>query len=261
MLRERPPYLPELFRDRLFVRAVAVYEGLTGRDHRRFLWPGYLDATTVDASLEVFTTDVVGTGRFSELLEAARKISVPSRPAPVNLYAWTPSIDSRVSRQFWIDGDHGLVLSQSYPEIGNSAAVSFSIIGNPQAVSRRCGRFGNGNLNPDYLKAKDLLICQLQGRTYYGQGAVLSEFHWERLLVGLVAEWAYQVGFPRLLLLPSEHNYWPNVQDNYRGTPFLRYDVTARRLGFQRESPSAPYVLLLSPHLSEILPTLFTEND
>jgi len=109
-------------------------------------------------------------------------------------------------------------------------------------------------LNPDnYIVEKtgfnELLpiIVQIQGpadwsydayRKYKDAKRILGTLRWEKALVTIVLGWAERNRIPAVYLLPSLLNKYRDP-DNYSGPDnrnkklFMRYDVTAKRMGFE----------------------------
>ncbi|MBI4812698.1 hypothetical protein HY798_04695 [Candidatus Falkowbacteria bacterium] len=72
-------------------------------------------------------------------------------------------------------------------------------------------------------------IRQIQGARYRQEE--LLPLRWEKLLVKVVIEIARQLGFKTVEILPAEKNEWRDLI-SYSQLK-LRYDVTAKRMGFK----------------------------
>jgi hypothetical protein len=132
---------------------------------------------------------------------------------------------------FKMDGDYGFTLG--IKQDGHSQPVWCSIVSfNQHPIGEKCP-----------------LIIQLQGRSYYDKVvskrrsvkkdvvfSTLSALQWERMMTELVIAWSDFAHLPYVYMQPADHNSY--VIQGY--LPFdkakIRYDVTARRLGFKREN-------------------------
>ncbi|MBI2065389.1 MAG: hypothetical protein HYT62_05080, partial [Candidatus Yanofskybacteria bacterium] len=94
-----------------------------------------------------------------------------------------------------------------------------------------CVSFDKGLVN-------SICIKQIQGPSYADPEdkdmriAALAEIKWERLLVRIVCEWAKANGIRRVELISCKKSSW--YRDYRHQQMFIRYDVTARRMGFQK---------------------------
>ena len=95
---------------------------------------------------------------------------------------------------------------------------------------------------------KSLFIKQIQARQKdlisEDSLEMLKEIYWERLFVDLVAKTAKQIGIKRVQVLPYSRSQWGEVRSNLRYK--LRYDVTAKRLGFKWNEKTETYLLSFS---------------
>lgn len=144
------------------------------------------------------------------------------------------SKNAKTTGKFVVDGEYSLVLGylrEKQAEPLWIGIVSFFL-----------------GLEDDHRIAKETgftepfpLIVQIQGAAdwsydteekYEDAKRVLRKLKWERALVTMVLEWAEENGIPAVYLLPSSLNlYWGSDERNKN--LHMRYDVTAKRLGFQ----------------------------
>lgn len=126
---------------------------------------------------------------------------------------------------FWVDGKHGLALGFDKRSRGKPlwlACTSFISYYNLEATP---------------------LIRQLQVRTFFGDAhneplkeeinLTLQCLRWEHLLVSLVSGWAQSCSLPAIAMISSE-NFSPlHKVFVSKERAYMRYDVTARRMGFK----------------------------
>ena len=93
------------------------------------------------------------------------------------------------------------------------------------------------------------IIVQLQGANdetycttsdYEEAKQVLNKYKWERALIGIVSKWAQATNAAGVFLLPGYENRWSYKFDDEGQKLHLRYDVSARRMGF-RMQPNGLY--------------------
>lgn len=72
----------------------------------------------------------------------------------------------------------------------------------------------------------------------------LKPLRWEKLLLQLVVDWARENGFARVTVAPSRRNGWLYLVANHNNLK-LKYDITAKRLGFTYEKATDSYVRIL----------------
>lgn len=150
---------------------------------------------------------------------------------------------------FFLDAPRGLLIQAKSDHVQKEessavAGIAFSVVG---LDSIDPGRYPN--LDFLCLKPGDILVAQIQAQKGLGweQREKLKELKWERSLLGAVFDWAERAGFPRVLVVPAANNYWltdascQDIRPSLEKRLFLRYDVTARRCGFQQERENQPY--------------------
>ena len=107
------------------------------------------------------------------------------------------------------------------------------------------------------VKKHHLLIVQLQG--VFGEEKVLSVFKWERLLVAFLLDLAKALSFRKVLMNSSYQCAYNPLTNDEIETVYLpegfeervqrlkmRYDVTAKRMGFKQLKPGGCHVYSLS---------------
>lgn len=89
----------------------------------------------------------------------------------------------------------------------------------------------------DKVDSRTVCIKQVQGPSY-GESqvredrvAALAGIKWERLLVQVVCEWARDNGLRSIQMISCRGSSW--YKDFRHDQMFMRYDVTARRMGFR----------------------------
>ncbi len=82
-----------------------------------------------------------------------------------------------------------------------------------------------------YKESSTVFINQVQSIRH--KGRALSFLKWERFLIDFVTGWARESGFREALIQPAAKNrYWNGNDEDQNARLHIRYDVTARRLGF-----------------------------
>ena len=151
----------------------------------------------------------------------------PSLSNHYNLRIWyNNDYGSSEEHKFYFDTNYGLILTRT--DGGHS--VDLGCLGfepNKHNVSIR--------------------IVQLQGPTYNKDDKVaelLKPIKWERLLVSAICQWASLNGFESVEIQPASQNRWyPELDPDDKKNKFhMRYDVTARRLGFKFNSDRKVFV-------------------
>lgn len=96
-----------------------------------------------------------------------------------------------------------------------------------------------------------ILIEQIQGLRHPSpqdtarQAEIFSSFRVEYMLVNLVALWSQGVGETNLFIEPANNHAYYHTNEVNRQRAIMRYDVTARTLGFRRENKKALHQLVL----------------
>ena len=93
---------------------------------------------------------------------------------------------------------------------------------------------------------RSVCINQIQGPSYdrseentAARIAALSEVKWERLLVRVVCEWARKNRIESVEMISCKKSRW--YRDFRHKQMFIRYDVTARRMGFKESDKEGIY--------------------
>ena len=198
----------------------------------------------IRSSLSAFAERLNGDG-LAERIQKFAKTDAPSEEFVLKavLKGGSAKLNDDGSGKFYLDGDYSFALGYMRGKRRTEslwlAVISFSF--GPEVEY-------SAALEVE-LERKDPLIVQIQGlskhyhsseKKYYEGRRVLRQFGWERALVGLVLEWAESVQIPSVYLLPSLKNRYryknprtlQNIQLNER--LHMRYDITARRMGFQK---------------------------
>lgn len=89
-----------------------------------------------------------------------------------------------------------------------------------------------------------ILVKQIQG--VRGMQEELSLFRWEKMLLQIVIDWARENGFEKVSVIRAEDSEWYRKEDKERcNRMYLKYDVTARRMGFKYDEKRKVYSLSL----------------
>jgi len=119
------------------------------------------------------------------------------------------------TNRFYLDAPYGIVLSCSKD---GGEAIPIAIIS-----FKRKG-------------LRTIRIEQIQGPSNCKEDrasdrvAALGKIKWERLLVRIICEWARLNGLKRVEVISCVRSHW--YQKFMHQSMFMRYDVTARRMGF-----------------------------
>lgn len=82
---------------------------------------------------------------------------------------------------------------------------------------------------------RSVSIGQLQGKK--GRKEELLPVKWEKLLIGVVEDWAERHGTSMVKIASSELNFW-KVEKNCKADLCMRYDFTAQQLGYTKNGSS-----------------------
>lgn len=227
-------YCPEILRSQILPSEARIVASLLGRREKPLI--SFEDKYAVRASLKGFANSINSSGIDSLINEYAKNGS--------NL-AWEGSFiepffergpNKHIHREgyFYMDGDYGFALGVKQQRSPLWLAM----------ISFTTNNFYEGPT-----------IVQLQSYTYEtdtqtgeeGRGKALPFLqanHWEFFLVSLVGTWAQDIRIPAIYIIAGANN----GHIGGRGLPLerakMRYDVTARRLGF-RKLPDGNYSLPL----------------
>lgn len=235
-------FLPRIFDQINLALAADVIFGLKGLDPREFLSPN-AKRNEVQRSMADFVTKIRTSGQLNKLISRESKDGIAIERSRIGLIAAIPERKGPYLG-FYLDEYYTFILSLDKPD--NSGCISFKILDENWKARDIIGN-GSGEANTSVLRPGDLIITQLQGPTFSdskGKVQVLPQLRWEVILVDLVVKWAKTTGFSRVYLLPGEFNkyYWTR-NEKEREKLKLRYNVTAKRCGFKRDSKNEPFVL------------------
>jgi len=188
----------------------------------------------------------------SHISEYIKRPEVLSGLAPFSLdYCHKPSPGwiSQDWGNFYLDNPRAFFLTNKLsPEDDDFAlaGISFAIVN-----LDRIDQVKYPQMNTGYLSKGDILVSQIQVQDDISSRGVaeLKKIRWEKKLLGTVVSWADEFLFSRVLVVPAANNYWLNLcpdqteREKMEQRLFMRYDVTATRLGFRREETDAPYCL------------------
>lgn len=144
---------------------------------------------------------------------------------PINKYDGTYG---NYYKSFFMDGNYGFMLGGKTPEdneVKPLALAAFDVESNGGVIIKQL----QGRLRKDNLSQSEK--------------GILEAYRWEFILVNLIASWADKVQLPSITIQSAEKNRWKNFTPSEQNLK-LRYDVTAKRLGFTKEA-AGNYVLPL----------------
>lgn len=163
-------------------------------------------------------------------------------------------VDIEGDGRFYLDGDHTLALGFLQGEQAKPlwiGVVSFSL-------GSEVGKYSTELVEKLGSLPSLPVIVQIQGPTrhtystkekYEDAKKVLGQLRWEKALVTLTLKWAEYMGIPAVYLLPSSLNKYRIGPDDRNEKLHVRYDVTAKRLGFRPvESGLFKALIDLSPN-------------
>ncbi len=113
---------------------------------------------------------------------------------------------------FYLDANYVFILS--------------GIDGEDNEISLACLAF-----NP--FGAKSICIRQIQGAysDYNKRVSILKPIKWERMMIKIVCQWARQHKIRNVYMISATESNWYN--DDRHNQMYMRYDVTAKRMGFK----------------------------
>lgn len=89
-----------------------------------------------------------------------------------------------------------------------------------------------------------ILVKQIQG--VKNRGGELYPFRWEKMLLQILIDWAKQNGFERIDVIRAKHSTWHSKYNEERNERmYMKYDVTAKRMGFKFDESRRVYSLYL----------------
>ncbi len=134
---------------------------------------------------------------------------------------------------YFASGGIGAGIGMPYNEIFFDAVCSFVLTRSNKALC---------SIGFDFIdRDNDILVSQIQG--VRGRQEKLSPFRWEKMLLQILIDWAKQKGFKRIDVIRSTASKWYN-KGNAQNL-YLKYDVTARRMGFVYDKKREVYSLSL----------------
>jgi len=205
-------------------------------------------------SLEEFCNSLaeIGIDRFMERFKkkSGQHLSFTLKPYSIG---YDPS-DRQESIYFYKDGKHSLFLGVK-GEGDDPIWVGICGIRMTHDFKEYYNKLGS---NSHFKSTSYKLPCvvQIQGKKSLHSkedkllDLAVSSYKWERALAFFATEWARIEGFPAFYMLPAEKNAWNNKirESNF----LLRYDVTARRLGFRMQENGLYGLSLFSTQPSDL---------
>ncbi len=246
-------WLPRSFQSNALAAKVTAFEGLSNISERKLI-TSKSGVKDIGSSLNYFVDAFVSNGDFRRILDRYIKEDSNLDPEKFSLLSHEKKGrgEGEYSKPFWFDGFASIVLFYGPPKdnIGVTAGVDHI-----KSVGR--------NMDRTNISDTDLIINQLQGPTQSDNtklAVTFSNFRWERMLTEILIEWARQTGLEKLYFLPSAFSTWDKIMFNQGGIGKLRYDVTAKRLGFKRDKENKPYLLSIDGSLKELFDTIFQRS-
>lgn len=255
MVEARKFWLPNSLHANYLAQQTTAFEGLSqmGKILRKPYTP-----EKIYSSLDEFTENLIGSGEFGTMLKRYLKGDTKLDPKKFRLLSnkGYHSDQPRIYNIFACDGVANLILFYGDPKdkIGGLASIELlsGLVANHKEYKK--------NMDMTKMAEDDLVINQIQGPLVGGNDLMqntFSHFRWERLLVEIFVRWATQAGLQKIYLLPHTLNAWKKVSENENGTAYLRYDVTAKRLGFRRQKENEPYLLSSDGSLKKLFDAIF----
>lgn len=185
----------------------------------------------VTHSLKHYMNDLHSTGELPIIFEQHK--TTESTRRPYFSVAFAPKDDAKLPESsFYIDGDYGIAIGvkqkRKDPFVW-TAVASFV---------------------PHPYDEKAPLITQLQSRWFWEEEksreghVLLDNYRWEFALVNLIALWSLRAGLKTLYIQSSEDNTFTHMLGKNQAK--MRYDVTAKRLGFTKEDSGKSFKLSLT---------------
>lgn len=152
-------------------------------------------------------------------------------------------IDKKGDGFFCADGQYSFVLGYQRGREKKPLWIAVaSFVTDEISSSYRTSLFKQG-IETDY-ECNLPLIVQIQGpavwsydngEKYKDAKRVLAKLRWEKALLKLLIDWAEQNSIPALYLLPAKMNRYRDLTKDINHRLYLRYDVTAKRMGFVQQ--------------------------
>lgn len=205
------------------------------------------DPILIDISFRHFLTHSMKNGLFERLVaDEIKKPEIDAEHLRVSVHTGFGNVDeARMLRflqlvnlpQFFLDGFHGLILSD--------ATNGYGVCASFESLRRLEGNLVLSEKHPSHPDfAKDIVVLQLQGplkswvqmRNEIGMPSsseLIENIRWPFLLLDLICIWAKQAGLQRIFLLPAEMNDYCYSGTSRFEQMKMRYNVTGTRLGFE----------------------------
>jgi hypothetical protein len=217
---------------------IAAFEGISKMGVVEPIIKPY-KARVMYQSFRRYVQNLSDSGEFKSLLNVAIPSDSKLSPNKFNLrthYGYGRG-EGTHDDLFYYDGFMNLVLGYGKPKDRIAVTAGIENVGRLMRVD---------DLSVASIPTDDLIINQLQGPSYMPGNLIKETFRnlrWERLLSGVFVDWARRANLEKLYFLPAKYNKWDLVRRDKNQTAHLRYDVTAKRLGFRRDAENKPYSL------------------
>lgn len=94
--------------------------------------------------------------------------------------------------------------------------------------------------NRRFIERSTIFVKQIQG--VRGKQKELSPFRWEKMLLQILIDWARKNRFKRINVIRSvDHEYYSAYDEEKNRRMHMKYDVTARRMGFKYDEKRGVY--------------------
>jgi hypothetical protein len=236
---------------------VATFEGLSQMGKidslKRPLTP-----SKIGSSLNQFTERLINSGEFQNMVTSYVKDDSKLDPKQFKLFTHKGYDHNQgpVYNTFQYDGSASLLLFYGDPNDRIGAVASIEMF--QELINRH--KSYNQEMDTSKISSDDIIINQIRGPFKEDAKKIhktFSNFRWEKLLVEIFIEWARQAGLQKIFMLPSALNPWAVIKNNIHGSSFLRFDVTAKRLGFRRQKDNEPYMLAADDSTKKLFGTIF----
>lgn len=144
----------------------------------------------------------------------------------------------RISRYkihlFYVKGGVGRPRSTIYKVIYTDAPYNFALVKRKKPIC-------NIAFTVRKYDESIILVRQIQGVP--GRQKELRPFRWEKMLLQILIDWAKQNGFKRIDVVRAKDTGWYNKHENTERNKrlYMKYDVTARRMGFKFDEEKRVY--------------------
>ena len=140
--------------------------------------------------------------------------------------------------QFYKESGAGRLHGTIYSPIYVDAAYNFALVKGKKSI---CGIAFRAGGTSAYAR---IFVRQIQGVP--GKQKDLRPFRWEKMLLQILIDWAKQNGFERIDIVRAKNTgWWTRHKSERNERLYMKYDVTAKRMGFKLSGNRRVYSLHL----------------